>query len=109
MKFSPKYSIQAGGNMRRWSNPDRTFHFSLVKVDFDCKPDAYPGVLILINPNYKKGSLLEMKDPRQELPKILEHLPDDTIAYWRIVEDDEERRKVMAGLTANPIFDDILG
>jgi len=109
MKFSPKYGIQAGGNMRQWSNPERTFHFSLVKVDFDCEPDAHPGVLVLTDPSYKKATLLEVKDPRKELPKILEPLPDDSIAYWRIVREDEERRKVMAGLTTNPIFDDILG
>lgn len=109
MKFSPEYGIQAGGNMRQWSNPERTFHFSLVKVDFHCEPDPHPGVLILTDPNYKKATLLEVKDPRKELPKILEPLPDDSIAYWRIVREDEERRKVMAGLTTNPIFDDILG
>jgi 23S rRNA A2030 N6-methylase RlmJ len=65
--------------------------------------------LILTDPSYKKATLLEVKDPRKELPKILEPLPDDSIAYWRIVREDEERRKVMAGLTTNPIFDDILG
>lgn len=109
MRYSPKYAIQTGGNMRQWSNPERSFRFSLVKVDFDCEPDAYPGVLILTDPSYKNATLREMKEPRKELPKILEHLPDDTIAYWRIVQKDEERRKVMTGLTATPIFDDILG
>lgn len=109
MRYSPKYAIQAGGNLRKWSNPERTFHFNLVKVIFDCEPDAYPGVLILTDPSYKEATLLEVKNPRKEFPKILEPLPDNTIAYWRVVREDEERRKVMAGLTANPIFDDILG
>jgi hypothetical protein len=109
MRYSPKFGIQAGGNMRRWSNPERSFHFSLVKVDFDCEPDAYPGVLILTDPSHKGATLLEVKDPRKELLKILAPRPDNTIAYWQIVREDEERRKVIAGLTANPIFDDILG
>ncbi len=109
MRYSPKHAIQAGGDMRQWSNPKRTFRFSLVKVDFDCEPDAYPGVLILTDPSYKEATLLEVMDPRKELPKILEPLPDDTVAYWRIVREDDERKKVTAGLTANPIFDDILG
>ena len=109
MRYSPKYAIQAGGDMRQWSNPERTFRFSLVKVNFDCEPDAYPGILILTDPSYREATLLEVKDPRKEFPKILEPLPDGTIAYWQIVREDEERRKVMAGLTANPIFDDILG
>lgn len=95
--------------MRQWSNPERTYRFSLVKVNFDCEPDPYPGVLILTDPSYRDATLLEIKNPRKELPKILEPLPDDTVAYWRIVGEDEERRLVMAGLTAKPVFDDILG
>ena len=25
MKYSPKYALQAGGDVRQWSNPERTF------------------------------------------------------------------------------------
>lgn len=109
MHFSPKYSIQTSGDMRRWSNPERTFHFSLVKVNFDCEPDAYPGVLVLTDASYRNATVLEVENPRKELPKILAPLPDDTIAYWRIVRDEGERKTVLSGLTAHPIFDDILG
>lgn len=109
MHFAPKYSIQTGGDMRHWSNPERTFRFSLLKANFDCEPDAYPGVLILTDPGYRNAKALELKDPRKELSKILAPLPDDTVAYWRIVRDDGERKRVLAGLTAAPIFDDILG
>ena len=109
MRYSPTFGIQAGGQLRQWSNPERTFHISLVKVDFDCQPDAYPGILIITDPGYKEATLLEVKDPRKELPMILEPLPEGTIAYWQIVQEDEERRKVIAGLTAKPVFDDILG
>lgn len=109
MRYYPKYPIQVEGYMRQWSNPERTFRFSLVKVNLDCEPDAYPGILILTDPSYREATLREIKDPRNELPKILEHLPDDTIAYWRIVREDEKRRQILIGLTATPIFDDILG
>lgn len=109
MQFSPKYAIQTGGEMHRWSNPERTFHFSLVKVNFDCEPDAYPGILILTNRSYRHATAIEVKNPRKELPKILAPLADDTIAYWRIVREDDERKKVLTGLTVNPIYDDILG
>jgi len=97
------------GDMRQWSNPERTFHFSLVRINFDCEPDAYPGVLILTDPSYRRAIAVEVRDPRKELPTILAPLPDETIAYWRIVREDDERKKVLAGLTENPIFDDILG
>jgi hypothetical protein len=106
MHFSPKHLIQISGKWRRWSNPERTFHFALLKVDFDCMPDAYPGVLILTDPSYQNTTALEVKNPRQDLPRILSPLPDDTIAYWRIVKEDVERKKVLSGLTAYPIFDD---
>tara|TARA_R110002072_G_scaffold13418_12_gene56322 strand:+ start:91321 stop:91566 length:246 start_codon:yes stop_codon:yes gene_type:complete len=81
----------------------------MVKVNFDCEPDSYPGILILTDPSYKEANLYEMKDPRKELPRILESLPDDTIAYWKIVSEDDERMEVMEKLTRNPVFDDVLG
>jgi len=109
MQFSPKYSIQTGGEMRYWSNPERTFRFSLLKVDFDCEPDACPGVLILTDASYRNATALEVADPRKELSKILVPLPDNTIAYWRVVRDEVERKKVLTSLTTSPIFDDILG
>lgn len=109
MHFAPKYSIQAGGEMRQWSNPERTFHFRLLKVNIDCEPDAYPGMLIITDSGYRNARALEVKNPRKELAKIFAPLPDATIAYWRIVRDDEERKRVLAGLTEAPIFDDILG
>lgn len=109
MRYSPKSAIPAGGVMHQWSDPERTFRFSLVKFDLDCVPDAYPGVLILSDPRYKTATLLEVTDPRKEFPKILEPLPEETIAYWRIVRKPEERRRVMAGLTASPVIDDRRG
>ncbi|MCR4345820.1 MAG: hypothetical protein NUV55_01245 [Sulfuricaulis sp.] len=73
MRYSPKYAIQAGGDMRQWSNPERTFRFSLVKVNFDCEPDAYPGVLILTDQSYKEAfgerSVLQTSDPDYEVVK----------------------------------------
>lgn len=109
MKYAPKYAMQVGGEMRRWSNPDRTFHYSLVKMIFECKADPYPGILILTDRSYKRVSVLDVKNLRKELSAILEPLGEDTIAYWRIVQEDGERDKLLAGLTKNPIFDDILG
>lgn len=109
MKYAPKYAMQAGGEMRRWSNPDRTFHYSLVKMNFECEADPYPGILILTDRSYRRVSVLDVKNLRKQLSAILEPLGEDTIAYWRIVQEDGERDKLLAGLTKNPIFDDILG
>ena len=109
MKYAPKYPRQAGGEMRRWSNPDRTFHYSLVKMNFEFEADPYPGILILTDRSYTRALALAVKNLRKELPTILETLGEDTIAYWTIVRDDGEREKLLAGLTKNPIFNDILG
>ena len=109
MKYAPKYAMQTGGDMRQWSNPQRTFRHSLLKLRFDCEADPYPGILILTDRSYKKASAMAVNDLRKELPKILEPLGEDTIAYWRIERDEAERSRVLAGLTAAPIFDDILG
>jgi hypothetical protein len=109
MKFAPKYVMQAGGDMRQWSNPQRTFRHSLLKLSFDCEADPYPGILILTDRSYKTASAVAIKDLRKEFPKILEPRGDDTIAYWLIVRDDAERDRLLADLTVNPIFDDILG
>ena len=109
MKYAPKYAMQAGGEIRQWSNPPRTFHHSLLKLSFDCEADPYPGILILTDRSYMKASAIAVKDLRKELSKILEPLGDDTVAYWQIVRDDAERDRLLVGLTATPIFDDILG
>lgn len=95
--------------MRKWSNPQRTFSHSLLKLRFDCGADPYPGILILTDRSYKSAFAMAVKDLRKELPKILEPLGDDTVAYWRIERDEKERIRLLSGLTANPIFDDILG
>jgi hypothetical protein len=109
MKYAPRYPIQVGGELRRWSNPDRTFRYGLVKMNLECEADPYPGILILTDRSYKRVWTLNIKNLRNELSAILEPLDEETIAYWRIVQDDEERDKLLADLTKNPVFDDVLG
>lgn len=33
MKYESKYAMQADGNVSKWSNPQRTFSYSLVKTE----------------------------------------------------------------------------
>ena len=108
MKYAPKYSIQVSGVTHRWSNPDRTFHYSLVKMNFDCEADLYPGILVLTDSLYKNATALVVKNLRKDLPLILEPYSEDVIAYWSIVQNDIEREKLFASLTRNPIFNDNL-
>jgi len=109
MKYEPQYAMQTGGDIRQWSSPQRTFRHSLLKLRFECEADPYPGILILTDQSYKNATAMAVKNLRKELPRILEPLGEDTIAYWSIERDETERGRVLAGLTAAPIFDDILG
>lgn len=107
MKYAPKYAIQTAGDMRHWSNPERTFKLAMIKFNFDCEPDVYPGILIVTDPEYRKVNVIEVFVPRRELPQIFASLPDNTIAFWRISGKEEERKEILAKLTSTPIFDDI--
>lgn len=109
MNYAPKYAMQVGGDIRRWSNPERTFHSGLLKLDLACEADPYPGILILTNPTYASASAMAVKNLRKELPKLIEHLDEGTIAYWYLETNEKELSRVLAGLTAAPIFADILG
>ena len=102
-------AIQAGGAVRKWSNPQRNFSQTLLRLNLECEADPAPGILILTDQSYKSASAMAVKDLRKELPRILESLGDDAVAYWRIERDEGERRRILDGLTEHPIFDDILG
>lgn len=109
MKYEPKFAMQAGGKVRKWSNPDRTFSQIFLKLNFDCEADPYPGILILTDKSYAHSSAIAVADLRKELPALLAPLEDNVIAYWWLQRDERERSRVLSELTATPRFDDILG
>jgi hypothetical protein len=109
MQYTPKFSIQVSGDIRRWSNPDRTFHHGMMKIDFACEADLYPGILVLTDSSYKSATAFAVQNLRKELPLILEPLNEDAIAYWSIIQNDIERDKLLSSLTRNPVFNDHLG
>ena len=109
MKYAPAYAIQASGEIRQWSNPQRTFHYSLVKLRFDCEADPYAGILILTDRSHMHATAMLIRDLRKELPKVLEPLGEGAVGYWRSERNETVRDRLLAGLTIHPIFDDILG
>jgi len=80
-----------------------------VKKDFDCEADSHEGILILTDRTYRSAKAIAVKNLRKELPAILAPLGEDTVAYWRMEDDEKERERIFAGLKDTPIFDDILG
>ncbi|MGE0471771.1 MAG: hypothetical protein AB7L09_25730 [Nitrospira sp.] len=109
MKLMPRYAMQTGGSFRRWSDPQLNSHLPLLKLSFDCEVDPRPGILILTKQNNTSASAMTVKNLRKELPKLLEHCDENTIAYFKSMTDETERNRMLGKLTAAPIFnDDIL-
>ena len=97
-------SIQTGGMCHAWSSPDRTFKHIFLKLQLDCEPDKYPGVVILSDENYNQASIASVKNLSKELPQLLAGISGKSIAYWSLQQDEEQIKKILAGLTAHPIF-----
>lgn len=109
MNYAPRYPIQTHWELRRWSDPERKFFHLMGMLNFDYEPDNRPGVLILTNSNYTSASAMAVKSLRKELPKILGHRDENTIAYWEEEADEKKRSKMLVELTPAPVFNDILG
>ncbi len=108
MHYAPTPAIQTYCEVRRWSNPQRTFFHTLEMLDLNCAAYSRPGILILTNSAHTSASAMAVNNLRKELPKILEHRDDDTVAYWDEEADEAKRNKILVGLTPAPIFNDIL-
>lgn len=108
MKYAPRYPIQTNWEDRCLSDPQRKCSYVLGMLDFDCEADNRPGILILTNSNHTNASAMAVNNLRKELPKILEHREENTIAYWKEERDEAKRSKMLVELTPAPIFTDIL-
>lgn len=118
MKYAPKYEMQDERNKRsyihKWSNPQRTFALQLEKLNLEYEVVQHSGILILATQKPTQeptnASAMAVKNLKKELPKLLEHYEEGTlVAYWKMIDDEAERNRVLAGLTTAPIFTDILG
>lgn len=95
---------QGGGLMQAWQSPDRRFHRCLLRLDLDCQPDPYPGVVIICDASHTQIFVAEVANLKKELPALLRRVEGDPIAYFDLEMDDKERKKIMAGLTPHPQF-----
>ena len=96
--------IQTGGMCHAWSSPDRTFKHIFLKLQLDCEPDKYPGVVIVSDENHNQTSIAAVKNLSRELPQLLAGISGKSIAYWSLEEDEGQINKILVGLTAHPIF-----
>ena len=58
--------MQCGGFLQTWQSPDRSFHHLFLKLDLDCEPSNYPGVLIVSDVNHSQVLVANVESLRKE-------------------------------------------
>jgi len=106
MDQKPKYAMQAGGMCHLWGSRDGTFHHSFLRLDFDCEPDKYPGVVIITDENYQNAFSARVSNLQRELPSLLVRIRGKPVAYWWLEQDEHEIERILSGLTEQPVFAD---
>jgi len=101
---SESKSRQGGGLVQAWQSPDGAFRHCLVRLDLDCEPDPYPGIVILANAGYQQAFAYEVLDCRKELPGLVAKFEGTPVAYWSLESNASERKRILAGLTQHPVF-----
>lgn len=95
---------QAGGLLQAWRNPDSTFHHLFLKLNLDCEPDNYPGVLIVSDVHHHHVLVAAVNSLQKELPLLLQQLEGERIVYWYLEQNEQERSRIVFGLTTHPVF-----
>ena len=108
MNSKPKYAMQAGGMCHRWQSPDGNFKHSFLKLDFECEPDHYPGIVIVADEHYQHGFAAAVKNLQRELPALLQQVQGKPVAYWWLEQDQNELKRILSGLTEHPVFADTI-
>lgn len=90
--------------MQTWKSPDGSFHHLFLKLDFDCEPDNYPGILIVSDVAHRQVRATAVKSLLKELPLFLKQIDGEVVAYWWLEDNDKERTRILSGLTDHPVF-----
>ena len=97
--------MQTGGLCHSWRSPDGNFKHSFLKLDFECEPDKYPGIVIVADEHCQHAFSAEVRDLQRELPALLLQVQGKPVAYWWL-EQDQNEHKILSGLTEHPVFAD---
>jgi len=87
-----------------WESPDGSYDYSLSIIDMDCRLGGHGGTVILTDSAQSQASAFEVSCLHKELPGLLEKAGSDTVVYWRIENDPQERAKVSKHLTQKPVY-----
>src|SRR5450759_1632563 len=106
MNSKPKYAMQVGGMLHLWRSPDGNFKHSFLKLDFECEPDKYPGIVIVADAHYQHAFATAVKNLQRELSALLQQVQGKPVAYWWLERDQNKLMSILSGLTEHPVFDD---
>jgi hypothetical protein len=90
--------------MQTWKNPDKTYRHAFLKLDLNCEPDPYPGVVIVSDVNHVQVFVAEVQDVQKELPRLLERIKGEAVAYFDLEMDAQKRKEILSGLSSQPLF-----
>ena len=90
--------------MQAWKSPDGSFRHLFLKLDFDCEPENYPGILIVSDVEHRQVRVTAVKSLLKELPPLLKQIDGEVVAYWCLEDNGKERTKILSGLTEHPVF-----
>jgi hypothetical protein len=99
-----KAPIQGGGMLRVWQSPDRKFKHTFLTLDLDCKPDNYPGIVIISDKSHRVVSVTEVKNLERELPSLMAKFESQPEVYWDLETNAQRRKEILSSLTSDPVF-----
>jgi hypothetical protein len=98
--------IQGGGELRWWASPDKKYRHLFVRVNMECQPDHYPGIVIITDSRHQNSEIHEVKDLSRELDALLNQYSDEAVVYWDVEFNEEKRKIIMRELSSIPKFID---
>ena len=99
--------MQTGGMCHLWRSPDANFKHTFLKLDFECEPDRYPGIVMVTDMHYQYAFAAAVQNLQRELPALLKRIQGKPVAYWWLEQDKNEVKRILSGLTDHPVFADI--
>ena len=95
---------QGGGLMQTWQSPDKIYRHIFQKLDLNCEPDPYPGVVIVSDVSHSQVFVAEVQNVQKELPRLLGKIEGETVAYCDLEMDAQKRKDILSSLTSQPLF-----
>jgi len=99
-----KAPLQGGGTLRAWQSPDASYHHLFLELDLSCKPDHYPGVVIISNNEHSNVKVAEVQNLEKELPHLLEAFTKPAKVFWDFEIEASKRGEIITALTESPKY-----